>query len=88
MATMSTEAYFLSCASISAFDVSFIFLMPLFLLNQKEIILSSVSYTIISKVLKVLQTPTNELRTPITIFLPRDSQKRMIIYDAHFTDKS
>lgn len=29
MATMSAETYFLSCASTSAFDVSFIFLMPL-----------------------------------------------------------
>ena len=29
MATMSAEAYFLSCASTSVFDISFIFLMLL-----------------------------------------------------------
>lgn len=29
MATMSAETYFLFCASTSAFDVGFIFLMPL-----------------------------------------------------------
>lgn len=50
--------------------------------------MSSISYAIISKVLQVLQTPTNELTTPITIFLPRDAQTRMITYDAYFTDKS
>lgn len=50
--------------------------------------MSSISYAIISKVLQVLQTSTNELTTPITIFLPRETQTRMITYDAYFTDKS
>lgn len=50
--------------------------------------MSSISYAIISKFLQVLQTPTNELTTPITIFLPRDPQTRVITYDAYFTDKS
>lgn len=56
-------------------------------MNLKGIILSSISYVVIPKVLKVLQTPTTELTTPFTIFLSRDSQTRMTTYDAYFTDK-